>query len=163
MASSLSDDLKKTFALASLRNEAAKILTPKEWNELQKIKQKYEGQKQFEKRSFDLEYETRVEVARKRLINQAGQNRKNFQPLWARNDRFDRDAIDRQAHRNVKDGFKRLIEQFELRERRDVQGLLDRCEHSRKQREKPKQDFNQAADRRRSFERRQTRSRGLTR
>jgi len=163
MAFSITDDLKKTFALATLRREAAKILNPREWKELQKIKDRYDAQKRFEKRSHELEYKTRVEVARKRLINQAAQARKEFQPIWARNDRFDKEAIERQARRQVKAGFKRLIEKFEASEAREIEGLLNRCEHRRKLREKPRKDFTKAAERRRGLERRQTRTRGLNR
>ncbi len=163
MAGSIADELKNTFALATLRRESANILNADEWKEYQKITDGFADQKRFEQRAFELEYKTRVEIARKRLINQAAQGHKEFQPLWARHDRFDRDAIDRQAHRHVQHQFKKLIQHYEALEARDIQSLMDRCEHSRKQREKPKKDFNHAADRRRGPERRQSRSRGLTR
>jgi len=163
MAGSITDELKNTFALATLRRESLKILNADEWKVYQKITNRFADQKRFEQRAFELEYKTRVEVARKRLINQAGQVRKSFQPVWARNDRFDRDAITRQAHRQVKAGFKQLMEKFEVSEVREIEGLLNRSEHRRKLREKPRHDFARAVDRRRGMERRQTRSRRLTR
>ena len=44
ITSSISEELKKTFALASLRKEAAKILSAKEWKELQKNKERFDAQ-----------------------------------------------------------------------------------------------------------------------
>ncbi len=163
MVSSLSAEIKKTFELATLRKEAAKIFTPEEWKELQKIKEKFDGQKRYEKRVYDLEYKTRVEVARKRLINKAGEKQKIFNPVWVRNDRFEKDAINRQAVRNVQSQFKKIIQHYESLEARAIRGLLSRCDYARQVREKPRKDFAKAVDRRNGAERRQTRMPKLSR
>lgn len=155
--SSISNDLKRTFGIATLRREAAKILNASEWKELQGIKKKFLNQAKFEKRAHELEYDTRVEVMRKRLSNQAGSKTRDFKRRWFGNDRFDKAAIDRQAHRLVRNQLHQSLGRLEIQETRAINALMDRSEHRQHLREKPKQDFNKKADRRQG-ERRQSRT-----
>lgn len=158
MPSSISEDLKRTFGIAALRKEAAKILNAQEWKELQAIKKRYADQTNFEKRSFALEYEGRVETMRRRLINQAGEKNTDHKPRFFGVDKFDKAAINRQAERLVRNQHYQVLGHLENQEIREVESLMARCEQRQHQREKPIRDFNRAADRRRG-ERRQTRTR----
>lgn len=148
MASSITDDLKRTFGVAALRKVARKILAANEWKELQLIKKTYSDRRQYEQRAHELEYHTRVEVVRKRLINQAGEKNKDFKHRWFSNDRFDKSAITRQAHRQVRNQHFQLLGRLETLEIKDVEALMDRSAHRLRLRENPKQDFSKAVDRR---------------
>jgi len=160
----ITHELRHTFGLASLRQEAAKILNAKEWKEFQKIRAAHAGIKRVEQRAYEMEYITRVEVARKRLINKAGSKTRDFKHRWFGSDRFDKSAIGRQAHRQVKAQHAKLLGHLENQEIKDVQSLLNACEKRTRQREKPKRDFKQATNRRKDAQqRRQPRSRKPTR
>ncbi len=157
MSFDIGEELKRTFDLAGLRREATKKLTATEWKEFQQIRKTYDDSRRFETRQYEMEYKTRVEVARKRLINQAGAKSKDFKHRWFGQDRFDSSAINRQAQRNVRNGHEQLMAGIDRQESRDIRQLLDRCEQNVRQREKPKQDFNRAADRRQAQPRRRDR------
>lgn len=148
MSINISEELRRTFDLASLRQEASKDLTAAQWKEFRQIKQTYDERRRFEDRQFKAEYPTRVEIARKRLINQAGEKKKDFKHRWFGQDRFDRSAINRQAHRNVRAQHVQLISGIDRQETRDLHAFFNRCRQHHEQREKPKQEFNRAADRR---------------
>jgi hypothetical protein len=156
--SRLSDEIKQTFDLEKLRLEAAQKLTKEEWPDFMKMRQGYEGQRRFAKRAFELEYDERVAMARVRLINKAGQKNLTLKPRWAGGDRFDKDAINRQAHREVRHAHRNDLARIERDEIRDTQQQIESSKVQRAFREMPKHDFNRAADRRSGAERR-TRSR----
>ena len=141
-------ELRRIFDLAALRQEASKDLTAAQWKEFRQIKQTYDARRDFERGQHKAEYATRVEIARKRLINQAGDKQKDFKHRWFGQDRFDSSAINRQAHRNVGAQHQQLMSGIDRQEARDLHAFFDRCRLHHAQREKPKQDFNRAADRR---------------
>ena len=148
MSFNIKDEIKRTFDLASLKHRCAKDLAPQEWKEYQKIRQKFDDLRRFEHRTFELEYKTRFEVARKRLINQAGAKTRDFKHRWFGGDQFDKSAINRQAERNVRNSHAQLMAGIDKQEARETSQLLDSCEKRIEQREKPKRDFARAADRR---------------
>ncbi len=156
MSFNIDEELKRTFGLASLRLEASKKLNGEEWKKFQAITKKHAGIKRAEQRNFELEYDTRFEVSRKRLINKAGSKTRKFNHPWARNDVFDETAIKRQAKRQVKAEHQKLMSHLENKELKEVQSLMDTCEHRHQTREKPLKDFARATDRRQGDDRRRT-------
>jgi hypothetical protein len=155
MSSPYSDDLKSTFdKCAHLQREAEKTLTPSERVVFQKLTEKHDGRMRFERRRYELEYKTRVEVARKELIDQAGSKGRTFIPIWGGADRFDKAAIDRQAHRQVRHNHEKLMGRMNEAKAAEQDAFLDQCHHRRQQREKPRRDFARAADRRSGLDRR---------
>uniref|UniRef100_A0A2A4YYX0 Uncharacterized protein n=1 Tax=OCS116 cluster bacterium TaxID=2030921 RepID=A0A2A4YYX0_9PROT len=156
MAYNISDELRHSFGLASLQREASKILTAKEWKDFQAIQKKYTDIGRSEHRIYELEYTTRVEVAKKRLINKAGSKTKTFNHPWARNDRFDKAAINRQAHRHVRNQHMQLMSHLDAQKYNETKSLMDSSKSRRALKEKPKRDFNRAADRRKNIDRRQS-------
>lgn len=148
MTFSISEELKRTFDLASLKNQAFKTLNAKEWNNYRKITDNYDGLRRSEERAFDIEYKTRVEVASKRLINKAGEKPKDFKHRWFGSDQFDKSAVSRQADRNVRFQHHQLMAGLDQKEAGEISQLLDRSEHRQQAREKPLKDFERATDRR---------------
>ena len=148
MSFNISDEIKRTFDLASLKHQAAKDFTSQEWKAYRKIGQKYDDLRRFEQRSYEIEYKTRFEVARKRLINQKGAKTRDFKHRWFGNDQFDKSAINKQAERNVRNSHFQLMAGIDSQEARETSQLLESCEKRTEQREKPKRDFANAADRR---------------
>lgn len=101
MSLDLTKNIKTTFERATLLRDAKRLLTNKEWKTYEAIKQKHDAFRKVEQQSYIQEYDTRVEVAIKRLIAQAGAKQRDHKPRWAAHDRFDKAAITTQAHRNV--------------------------------------------------------------
>ena len=151
---SIDRDLRRAFEMASLKREAKLILTPGEWQTYRKIEDVHNAQRQLEDRRYRSEYETRVETARKRLINSAAAKGRNFTHRWFGADRFDKDAIDRQARRTVQDGHHRRLAAIDKMQAQDIRRLLQRCEKSRELSEGFTRDFSFATDRRTGPERR---------
>lgn len=152
--SELVDEIRQTFNLEKLRLEAAKKLNADEWPAFDKMRQEHEGQRRFAKRAYDLEYDERVAMARVRLINKAGAKDRSFKPPWAGDDRFNKDAINRQAHREVRHAYLKDLVRIDREEARDITQMIDASEHSRMAREKPRRDFEKATDRRSGPDRR---------
>ena len=163
MSFSISQELQRTFHLASLHREASHSLTGQDWHEYQQLKNAYARQRRTEERAYGQEYKTRVEIARKRLTNQAGEKNKDFKRRWFGHDNSDANAINRQARRQVEMHHKRLMAHLDMRETRDIETLLQRASRRQTLREKPKRDFERAADRRTAMDRRKMRSRARRR
>ena len=148
MSFNISDEIKRTFDTASLKHQAAKDFTSQEWKEYRKIGQNYDDLRRFEQRTFEIEYKTRFEVARKRLINQKGAKAKDFKHRIFGSDQFDKSAINAQAERNVRNSHFQLMASIDKNEARETTQLLDTCKKRTELREKPKREFAKAADRR---------------
>lgn len=163
MTFSISEELKRTFDLASLKHQAFKYLNAKEWNTYRKTTEKYGALRRVEELAFKIEYKTRFEVARKRLINKAGSKPKDFKHRWFGSDQFDKSTVNRQADRNVRAQHSQLMAGIDKKEAGEIRPLLDRSEHRQQMKDKPRQDFSEATDRRARDglpqDRRQTRSR----
>lgn len=151
---SIDHDLRRAFELASLKSEAKTILTAAEWQTYRKIEDVHDRQRHVEERRYRSEYETRVEAARKRLINAAGAKERNFTHRWIGADHFDKDAIERQARRSVQDAHHRRLAAIDNMQAKDVRRLLNNCEHSRALSKQLNGDFALATDRRTEPERR---------
>lgn len=151
--------VRQAFKLASLRHEAAKNLRGEDQVAYSKVVMAYAEQRKSEIKEFRSDYRTRFEVERSRLIDKAGEKNKNFQHRWFGSDKFDRSAIDRQAHRNVRHDHEQRLARLDQQETEVVNGILERAGHRQAQREKPKKDFQKAVDRRQGQDRRRPRER----
>lgn len=155
----LSKQIRQAYKLASLRHEAAKMLRGNDQVAYSKVVMAFAEQRKLEIQSFHNEYRTRVEVERKRLIDQAGEKNRNFQHRWFGSDRFDKAAITRQAQRNVRHHHESTLARLDKQETEVVDGMLERAGHREALREKPKHDFEKAVDRRQGKDRRMNISR----
>ncbi len=155
----LSNQIRRAYKLASLRHEAAKTLRGNDQVAYSKVVVTFAEQRKLEIQSFHNEYRTRVEVERKRLIDQAGEKNRNFQHRWFGSDKFDKTAITRQAQRNVRHHHESTLARLDKQETEVVDGMLKRAGHREALREKPKHDFEKAVDRRQGKDRRMNISR----
>ncbi len=152
-------ELKRSFDLADIKHQAHKDFNRTERTAYTTLRKKFDGLRKFEQRAYELEYDTRFEVARKRLIHKAGSKTREFTPRGLGVDRFDKEATRRQANRIVRASHERLMAGIDERETKDIGQLLKVCEKRTKQREKPLKDFSRATDRRQKKERRTSRTR----
>ena len=132
MSLDLTKNIKATFELATLKRDAKRLLTSKDWKTYEAIKQKHDAFRKVEQQSHIQEYDTRVEVAIKRLIAQAGAKQRDHKPRWAAHDRFDKTAITAQAHRNVQRQQAQVIAGIDEMEKNELSKLLKRTERQQK-------------------------------
>jgi hypothetical protein len=154
MGINFKSELKRLYGRAALEREAQLHLKPSEWKQFRGIKAKYDGQRAFEKQAFEQEYTTRVEVARRRIMNKRAAPQKKHQPDYARDDIFSKEDIKRQAQRDVRGTHEALIAKLTDMELAETDLLLERAGHRQETREQIKHDFSQATNRRSGLERR---------
>jgi hypothetical protein len=119
----ISDEIARTFEIVSLRQAAKLIKDPQAWADLIDLTQRCQAARFAEEKLYADRYETRVEEARRRLIDEAGSKAVEFKPWWGGSDRFNSDDIQRQAHREVQQKhFGRLgrIDEFERQQLRTI-------------------------------------------
>lgn len=151
----LSQEVKQLFDEAALSRQF-KYLNAAEREQFTSITKRYEALRAYEQRVFELEYKTRLEVATKRVINRAGKKPLDHKPRWFSQDRFEKSAIERQAHREIIGKHQALLSHIKRMELKELNVLVDRAAFRQSQREKPKQDFQRASDRRSGLDRRKS-------
>ena len=102
MTEFLTGELKRTFERATLEHIAKHNLGGDGWQAYRQITERYEHARAELERTYAREYDTRVEVARAALVEDAGIMRREFTPRFGALDRFNPAAINRQAHRSVR-------------------------------------------------------------
>lgn len=152
-------EVRDLFTKASLRHEAAMGLNHEDWKRYRQIVDGYEKLRRFETREYQLTYETRVEVARKKLIDAAGAKTRGLVPRLLGRDGFDRAAIDRQAHRVVLHNHEQALSRLDEAEIDRINDLLSSALRHQKRQAELKSDFEQATDRRSGIDRRRGPSR----
>jgi len=105
------------------------------------------------------DYTTRVERALQARIDKAGAKDLTFKHRVFGSDNFDRGALTRQAHRDVRHDHARRMENLQARETKELDDLVATAKQRQiKEGQKPegaKVDFQRAADRRIGPDRRQ--------
>ncbi len=148
MSFNISDEIKRTFDLANAKHRAAKNSTSQEWKDHRKITKKFDDLRRFEQRTYEIEYKSRFEVARRRLIKKAGSKTKDFKHRWFGQDRFDKSAINSQAERNVRNSHRQMMAGIDKQEAHEMTQQLETGKKHVESRDKPKRDFAKATDRR---------------
>ncbi|MEM7069447.1 MAG: hypothetical protein AAF478_11245 [Pseudomonadota bacterium] len=158
MNMSISQELKQTFHLHSLRREAGFQLTGRQWEQHNAISKRCRAATEKEKRLFNERYEMRIAQECRNLINESGSKNRNLKPIGQQDDLFDRASLLKQADTNVRKGHERRIEVIDRYEARKIEELLQRSARVNQHRGQSRKPFNETADRRSGTDRR----RGLT-
>lgn len=128
MTLSLTQQIKSTFDLASLRHEASKKLNGDEWKGYQTIRKRHDAERRFVQRNYGDEYKSRVETVRAELLRQRGAKTLDHKPRFAGIDRFDANALNRQSHRTVQNQHQSELSQIDTREREAIETLIKQAE-----------------------------------
>ncbi|OXT01627.1 hypothetical protein B7H23_01255 [Notoacmeibacter marinus] len=116
MAESLGLQIKRSFELAALTREAKIILSARGWRDYQLLDKHFAAQRRDLERNYASEYQSRVETVRKRLIDGRAAKTKEFKHRFLGSDRFDANALLRQAHRQVRTHHAGQLQGLEKRE-----------------------------------------------
>ena len=132
-----------------MQQNSRSLTKSKDWQQVRSIMDRGEaGRAKLEERYLD-EYDTRVEIVRRRLINQGGELNHNH-PAPAGIDKFNGDAINRQANREVRQDHERALQQSRDGQDVEIQSLKHHAgERNRMESKgKAKDQFAQVSDRR---------------
>lgn len=154
MNTSITGELKRSFDLASLRKEAKTLNRPEHWAEINRITTRCDKARQREERLHAAFFDTRVEMARRRLIDEAGTIGRDLKPLSFGDDRFDRNAITRQAQRLVLKSHERRLARIDELERRSLGAVVDRARQENPSPAPARDEFTRVANRRDGKDRR---------
>lgn len=159
MALSLTEELRRTFDRSMLKKEAAEIRTPGQWQRARALQHRCERTVQKEERLYRQNYDTRVELALRRILNQAGKKIRDHQPAWAARDRFSREDAQRQAHREVRAAHHARLEKIQNFEARELRKIVKQSMRENNLRGAARTSFTQATNRRSGQDRRKGPSR----
>lgn len=146
--------LRRSFEVASLRKDAMALKTTRYWSDVRKLGQRCNKVRAREERLYTERYDTRVEEARRRLIDEAASRSRDFKPPWAGKDRFSPDAILRQARRQVEIAHERRLMRITEYERRTLEGFKRQAARETSASVSPRETFAQASTRSPAMERR---------
>ena len=158
-ALSINEELKRAFQLASLRQQARFLTEPRQWRETSNLLMRCEAARTREKDLYQERYEARVENRRRKLIDEAGQVRREHRPVDQGRDRFDPQATLRQAHNDVRNAHAGRIARIEEFERAELGLIVERARRESALRGMAQGAFDRAADRRSGLDRRRPRDR----
>lgn len=148
MYSSITDDLRRNFDLASLRKEAGTLNRPEQWAEIKRVQTRCERARQREERLHCAFFDTRVEMTRRRLIDEAATTRRDLKPLSFGDDRFDPNAVTRQAQRLVLKSHERRLARIDDFECRSLGAIVERARQDNPSPTEARDEFTRVADRR---------------
>lgn len=154
MGLSLAEELRRTFDRSALRREAADLRSPAQWKRARALQDRCERIVQKEEKSFRQNYDTRVEVALRRILGRAGAKTKDFQPAWSNRDRFSPDDALRQAQRDVRAAHHNRIDKIHAFEARELRKIVKQATRENAMRGTLRQDFKRVTNRRSGQDRR---------
>jgi len=159
MTLDITKELQKTFDKAVMQHEAKSLKQGQDWEQARTIIERGDTQRADLEDKYQQEYDTRVEIVHKRLIDEAGEFNLNHPAPGAR-DKFDSEAVNRQAHREVQRDHERVLQQSRDAQHSKMQILQETARQRDLPHGKVKEQFTQVNDRRKEPDRRApTRSR----
>lgn len=127
MTQSIAQQLESAYAQAALQETAKRIETPKDWQRFRDIQQRSAQTRQREQESFRQDYPARLADAREAVLKErAARHYTHPAPQSAtRQDRFNKDQIERQAHLRVHYAHHQTLAKIDVQENREVKQLLE--------------------------------------
>ena len=157
------DDVAMTFRLATLRRESASIKTGPQWQRINAIKERCARLRDQETKLHETRYLTRVEVQTNALMHKAGQKRFEHKPRFGGADNFNKDALHRQARRQVAAHHHKRLMVIDHEETRLLEKEMPRAGGENRIHGHARDAFAKTVDRRAAKERRQAMPRSRSR
>jgi len=143
---SLTEELKAHFGTAAMNREARLNLNGAQWQQYRQMHDDFAREHKALSIAYTREYETRVEMARRRLIDQAGSKQLNLKHRSFGRDAFDASAITRQAGREVRFDHDARVKALAMREHEAKESFLGQCTHRQKMRGSASRAFENTVD-----------------
>ncbi|MCR5858263.1 hypothetical protein [Mesorhizobium sp. J428] len=154
MALTISEELSRSFDLATLRHEASTLKAPHQWRRVTDIWRQCDEARIKEQKRFETRYHSRVEMVRQRLVDDAGAKSFDLKPRWAGEDAFDANELTRQAEREVRQAHQQRLAKIDELERTGLKAIVEESMRENNLRGTAREQFGRAVDRRSHIERR---------
>ncbi len=141
-------NLRSELKRAALHKFAKEKMSAPQWSEYRKIDEAGAANEKAVEDRFQLERPTRIEVEKKRLIDEGGKKALDFNLIG--NDRFDKGAIDRQAVRNVEFAHERDLAGVKAETLSKHEKLLEQAGLSKEFKNRGREGFKRAAEKERT-------------
>jgi hypothetical protein len=153
MTLTLREELLAAFDLATKRHEAQVLQKTQDWAIHQKLKQNFQDKRLEAQKLYESEYDARVQQARQDLLKST-QTRKHEMrgPFGSYN--LGKDALERQAHKRVREDHEATMTHINKQETQALDGLLANAVKRGVIKDQARQAFTRTADRRSGQERR---------
>ena len=138
---------KENFHDAVMKQEAEKLRTPEDWQQADEIIKRGKADRKQLGKDYVREYDTRVAQTRHRLIHEAGQVKFEHPAPYGR-DKFDGEAITRQAGREVQLDHQNDLQASRDNEAREMENLQETARKRDYNKGILKEDFEKSNDRR---------------
>ena len=150
----IEDELRNQFELVTMRRMADALKTTGHWGERTAIDRQARDSRKVEEQLYTETYDERIDEARRRLIDEAAGRPRDFKPAWAGEDRFSRDAIEHEAHRQVQAAHDKRMQEIDREEQSKLDALIRKAARETSPGNSPRQTFAQASTRSPAMERR---------
>lgn len=126
MTMTITQQLERAYARASMLETAKHLRSPQDWQRVREIQTDSTRARQNEQNGFRQEYTARLADAREAVLNErAGRHYTHPAPQSAaRQDRFNKDQIERQAHLRVHNAHAQTMAKIDVQEHREVKQLV---------------------------------------
>ena len=152
MATDNLEKINRVLQLKQMRRDGRTLLKGQEKKDFIRIKEKFDKQHTTAEQLYAHEYKTRVEIAYRRLLNQAGSKTLELKPRFVGIDRFNKHDLGRQAQLNVRLDHQQSMDRLDSQELKESTSFLEKSS----QRKKYIETFKQSTERRRTQSRRES-------
>jgi hypothetical protein len=145
MALSIKGELRRTFEKASLLKEVGLVCRGKHADEYRELRSRCAHLREHIEATYRDQFDTRVEIARLRIIDQAGTPIRQLRPYGLGVDRFSKEATLRQAQRDVRREMQKRLDLIDDFEQRQLKEIVERASRASAVRLEAHLAFNEAA------------------
>lgn len=149
------DNLKQmnlAVQLKQVRRNGRALLKGQEKKDFIRIKEKYDEPRTTAERLYADEYEIRVQISHRDLMNRAGAKTKELKPRFFGIDRFNKHDLNRQAQLNVRLDHQQSMDRLDGQELKEGRAFLEKSS----QRKEYLESFKKSTERRRTQSRRKS-------
>jgi len=125
MKQSITQQLENAYARATMKETAKHLKSANDWQRVREIQSDSAQAKQAEQETFREDYQARLADAREAVLNErAARHYTHPAPQSAaRQDRFNKDQIERQAHLRVHNAHQKTMAKIDQQSRNDIKQL----------------------------------------
>lgn len=125
MTKTITQQLEQAYARATMQDTAKNLRSPQDWQDVRDLQSHSKQARQAEQDNFRQDYPARLADARDAILKErASRHYTHPAPSWAaRQDRFNKDQIERQAHLRVHNAHHQTIAKIDAQEQRGVKEI----------------------------------------
>lgn len=119
-------ELRVAYDRATMRGLAQHLKSAPEWKTVQDVQQRHARASERAETEYQETYDARVSAERQAILQRRGQNRMEVKTPFGV-DRFNSTAIERQAHRNVRNAHAQDMSRIDASEMKELKSLVERA------------------------------------